>query len=198
MLGAGWLFLCTGFTEALQQPSGLYWHYCHSAERSSDREGPTAGRGAEPTLCPLCPLHPWAPVWRRRKGSQPCTDLEDKYSEQGSHACKASTKPVAFANWWSGAQALWTESGQRGGPRGEMGSWRCQNLGRSLGLIPRTVVHLQRVCGFYFWNFFFNYGKICSMKSTLTIFLCRLSVINCIHIAGQPSSPPHLWSSFLL
>lgn len=191
------MFSLYWFTKAPQQPSGLYWHHCHSAGRSSDREGQQLV-DAEPTLCPCAPLHPWAPVWRRR--SQPCTDLEDKYSEQWAHI---PAKPVqSLSPLLTGGlvlRALWTESGQRRGPRGAMGSWRHQNLGRSLGLIPRTVVHLSKGLWFLFLEFFFNYGKICvAWNLPLTIFLCRLSVINCIHIAGQPSSPPHLWSSFIL
>lgn len=39
--------------------------------------------GAEPTFCPCAPLYSWAPVRRRR--SEPCTDLEDEYSEQWGH-----------------------------------------------------------------------------------------------------------------
>lgn len=156
-----WLkcFLCTDSPKPHSSPVGCIDIIVTLLKGAATERGQQLV-GAEPTLCPCAALHPWAPVWRRR--SQPCTDLEDKYSEQWAHI---HAKPVqSLSPLLTGGlvlRALWTESGQRGGPRGEMGSWRCQNLGRSLGLIPRTVVHLSKGLWFLFLDFFFNYGKIC-------------------------------------
>ena len=106
----------------------------------------------------------------------------------GLPTCKSSSKPVASANLWSGAQAIvdgeWTEKG----PERGSGILGAPEFGKASGFYSvYSSTSLEGFVVFIFVIFFFLklWQNMCSMKSTLTIFLCKLSltvfIVLCSH-----------------
>ena len=117
VLGTGW----SVFSVLIHQsPTAAQWVVLTSLSlcwKEQWQRGPTAGRCWAHTL-PLCPT---APLGSCLKEEEPAMHRSrgQIFWAVGSHTCKASTKPVAFANRWSGAQGIvnreWTEKGPKRG-----------------------------------------------------------------------------------